>query len=653
MSQEVLDNFTKETGIKIHSEYYKTNEDMLAKLELSPSYYDLITPSDFMIERLIKEQALAPLDLNQIPNSQYLMENLRYPSFDPKGEYSLPYAWGTLGIVYDKSRVKAQDLGSSSILWNNAYSGYIIMCDSIRETIGTALLRLGYDINTQKAEEIEEAGELLKKQRTLVMGYMGDTVKSLMGMGEATLALTWSGSAALAIRQNPNMDYFLPKEGSNYFLDSFVIPKKSKKKELAQKFINYVYQPEVAYKIWQDVGFVTPNQKAYERLPVSLQKDKRWYPDFKDPPLYLLKDLDENTLRLYNKVFKEEESVREKLLTSILLLFLVLLSACNRQMDENTLVLFTWNDYFDPQVIEDFSKEKGVKVHVEYFSTNEELLAKFENNKSYYDLLTPSDHLVDKLIQEDLLTPLDYTHIPNAKTYLMPCLKQVAYDPSRTYSLPYAWGTVGILYDKSKVTQSVDSWQILWDPKYKGQIIMTDSLRDTIGVALKLLGYSLNTADRKALEEAGALLKKQAPLLMGYFGDATEMLMSAGEASLAVMWSGEALNAMRRNPNMNYVIPKEGANLWEDDFVVPRDSRKKELAYEFINYMYRPESAYKNWQFLAYSTPNIKTFEMLPEHERNDKRWYPDLPNTRLETLRALTNKELELYNKVWLELKS
>lgn len=346
--------------------------------------------------------------------------------------------------------------------------------------------------------------------------------------------------------------------------------------------------------------------------------------------------------------------MKKKILNSLLIFFssLILISCGANSNDENVITLFTWNDYIDPQTLKNFTKETGIKVNVEFFSNNEDMLAKLENNPSYFDVITPSDFIVDKLIQEDQLALLNYDNIPNAK-YLIEEIRNPSFDIERQYALPYAWGTVGIIYDTTKVEKPITSWKSLWDPKYKGSIIMTDSIRDTVGVALLAKGYSLNTQNPKELLEAGELLAQQKPLVMGYIGDATENLMATGEATMAVLWSGDAVNAIRKNPNMTYVIPEEGSNLWEDDFIIPKNSSKKELAEAFINYMYKPEVALESWEFIGYSTPNQETLSYLPEEEQNDKRFYPDLPNPKLERMRHIDDKTLETYNEVWLLLKS
>lgn len=337
------------------------------------------------------------------------------------------------------------------------------------------------------------------------------------------------------------------------------------------------------------------------------------------------------------------------LLLTGLLLFLI--TSCSRAIDENTIVLFTWNDYIDPQILRDFTKETGIKVHMENFSTNEDMLAKLELNPDYFDVATPGDFMIDYLIKNDKLAPLNMEEIPNAD-YLIDELKGLPYDPEFKYALPYAWGTVGIIYDTTKVKEPITSFSSLWDEHYTGGIIMPDSIRETIGTVLLYLGYDVNTTNPEEIKEAGEWLKKQSPLVMGYIGDATKTLMGSGEATIAVTWTGDAMVALRENPNMTYIIPEEGAILFVESFVIPKDSHKKEMAEQFINYMYRPEVAYKSWEYIAYSTPNKGTLEMLPIEEQNNKTFYPNLPNPKLQQVMDIQGNTRELYNQIWLSLK-
>lgn len=316
------------------------------------------------------------------------------------------------------------------------------------------------------------------------------------------------------------------------------------------------------------------------------------------------------------------------------------------------LKVYNWGDYIDQSVIGDFEKKYNIDVVYDEFATNEEMYAKIKAGADDYDILVPSDYAIKRMIDEDMLYKLDMSNIPNYK-YIDDRFKNLAYDPTNEHSVPYMWGTVGILYNKTMVKEPVDSWKILWDEKYSKQILMLDSLRDSIGITLKMLGYSLNTKDDKELNEAKELLIKQKPLVLAYVGDEVKDKMIGGEAALAVVWSGDAIYMKRENPDLEYVIPKEGSNIWFDAVVIPKSSQHKKEAALFINYLCETEVAFKNADFIGYATPHIEAKKMLPIDLISDKSAYPedgDLKNS--EVFEDLAG-SLPKYDRIWTEVKS
>ena len=233
-----------------------------------------------------------------------------------------------------------------------------------------------------------------------------------------------------------------------------------------------------------------------------------------------------------------------RFITAVLTLTLImgLFPGCNQSGDsgKKTLKVYNWGDYIDESVIDTFEKEYGIDVIYDTFATNEDMYVKIKSGGSDYDVAFPSDYMIERMIEEDMLEKVNFENIPNMK-YIDDKFKNLAYDPTNEYSVPYMWGTVGIIYNKTMVNEPVDSWDILWDEKYAKQIFMLDSSRDSIGVALKKLGYSLNSRDEKELEEAKNELIKQKPLVLSYMGDDIKDAMVAGQAALAVVWSGDAV----------------------------------------------------------------------------------------------------------------
>jgi len=314
--------------------------------------------------------------------------------------------------------------------------------------------------------------------------------------------------------------------------------------------------------------------------------------------------------------------------------------------------VFNWGDYIDEGVLKEFEKEYGVKVNYSMYATNEDLYVKLKQGGESFDVIFPSDYMIERMVREGMLAKLDKDNIPNLKN-IDKSFFGLDYDPDDEYSVPYMWGTVGIIYNKTMVDDVVDSWDILWEEKYKDQIIMLNSQRDTIAVALLKLGYSMNTRNIDELEEAKAELIKQRPLVWAYQGDEVKDTMVGGEAAFAVVWSGDAVAMIRDNPDLEYVIPKEGTNLWFDDMVIPANAKNKEDAEKFIDFMCRPDIAAKNADYIGYSTPIPEAIDLLPEDMKNSKVAYPsekEIENT--EIFRDPMDIVVE-YDRIWTEVLS
>lgn len=335
----------------------------------------------------------------------------------------------------------------------------------------------------------------------------------------------------------------------------------------------------------------------------------------------------------------------------IIIVFTGLFTGCGGA-GKQTLKVYNWGDYIGEDVIKDFEKKYDVNVIYETFATNEEMYTKLKGGGSDYDVLFPSDYMLERMIKEDILEKIDHSNIPNFK-YIEERFKNLSYDPDNEYSVPYMWGTIGIIYNKTMVKEPVDSWKILWDKKYKKQIFMLDSSRDTIAITLKMLGYSINTRDIDELEETKKALIEQKPLVLSYTGDDVKDSMIAGQAALAVVWSGDAVYMKGENPDLEYVIPKEGGNIWFDAMVIPKTSKNKELAEKFINFICEPEIAFRNTDYIGYSSPHTEAKKMLDPDLLNDRTAYPtdeDLKNCEwMETLSDV----IKEYDRIWTEIKA
>ncbi|MBQ4559892.1 MAG: extracellular solute-binding protein [Tyzzerella sp.] len=331
-------------------------------------------------------------------------------------------------------------------------------------------------------------------------------------------------------------------------------------------------------------------------------------------------------------------------------------SAQNRSSAANKVIVYNWGEYIDPEVLDIFEEETGITVVYEEFETNEGMFPKVQAGAVSYDVVCPSDYMIQRMIENNLLAEINFDNIPNIKNIGPQYLKQSqGFDPENKYSVPYCWGTVGILYNKTLVDDPVDSWSILWDKKYKDQILMQNSVRDAFGIALKYLGYSLNSTDLDELQAAKELLMKQKPLVQAYVVDQVRDKMISGEAALGVIYSGEAIYTQSENPNLEYVIPKEGSNVWIDSWVIPKNAQNKENAETFINFLCRPDIAKKNFDYITYSTPNIPARDLIEDDAiRNSTIAFPDASELeRCETYNYLGTKFDNIYNELWREIKS
>lgn len=328
----------------------------------------------------------------------------------------------------------------------------------------------------------------------------------------------------------------------------------------------------------------------------------------------------------------------------------------SNMMNSEKVVVYNWGEYLDPEVLTMFEEETGIDVVYEEFETNEILYPKISSGAIAYDVICPSDYMIQRMIENNLLAEINFDNIPNVKNIGKDYMEQSRqFDPENKYSVPYCWGTVGILYNKTMVDEPITSWSVLWDEKYKDNILMQDSVRDAFGVTLKYLGYSLNSTDLDELTEARDLLIKQKPLVQAYVIDQVRDKMIGNEAAIGVIYSGEAIYTQMENPDLEYVIPEEGSNIWIDSWVIPKNAENKENAEKFINFLCRPEIALMNFEYITYSTPNIEARKMIEDEEiRNSEIAFPDLSKyDNLETFQYLGTEADQTYGELWNQVKS
>ncbi|CUN91209.1 spermidine/putrescine ABC transporter substrate-binding protein [Clostridium paraputrificum] len=322
----------------------------------------------------------------------------------------------------------------------------------------------------------------------------------------------------------------------------------------------------------------------------------------------------------------------------------------NKSNSNKVINVFNCGDYIDEELITKFEEETGYKVEYSTYDTNEIMYSKIKSGSNKYDLVFPSDYMIEKMINEGMAEKINFDNIPNYK-YIDEKFKNLSYDPNNEYSVPYMWGTIGIIYNPEIVKEEVKSWDILWDKKYDKEIIMFNSVRDTMAIALSKLGYSMNSTNPEEIKQAADILIEQKPIVKAWFVDQVKDAMINDEAALATVWSGDANYIISENPKLEYVVPEEGSNKWFDAMVIPKDAPNKEGAEAFINFLTDPENSLQNVDYIQYYTPNWKTYEMLDDEVKES---YPtDETLDNCEVFKDLDRDSLKIYDDEWIRIGS
>ena len=319
--------------------------------------------------------------------------------------------------------------------------------------------------------------------------------------------------------------------------------------------------------------------------------------------------------------------------------------------DKGVVNVYNWGVYIDESVLDDFTAETGIKVVYDTFESNEAMYGVLKNEGASYDVVIPSDYMISRMIEEDMLEPLNFDNIPNFED-VDPALKNPDYDPENLYSVPYMWGLLGIIYNTSMVEETPTSWDIMFDENYSGQILMFNNSRDAIGIALKQLGYSYNTTDENQIKEAVDLLIQQKPLVQSYVMDDIFEKMQSGSAAIGAYYYGDFLTMQEVNPDLAFCLPEEGTNLYVDAMCIPKNAENKENAEAFINYMCSTQAGLKNCEEIWYSTPLLSVREELDPEVSGDPYAYPDESIlAQCESFKNLPADTLALYDSEWTRL--
>ncbi len=348
--------------------------------------------------------------------------------------------------------------------------------------------------------------------------------------------------------------------------------------------------------------------------------------------------------------------MKKRLIALFCALTCLLLPACSGEGGSggNVVNVYNWGEYIDMSVLDDFEEATGIHVNYQTYDSNEALYGKLAGGATGYDVIIPSDYMIGQMIEEDMLEPLDFDQIPNF-TDVDPALKNPAYDPTNAYSVPYMFGILGIIYNTTLVDENEDmeTWDVLWNEKYDNDILMFDNSRDAVGIALKKLGYSLNTTDKAQLNAALDELMAQKPLIQGYFMDKIFEKMEGANCAIGVYYYGDYLTMNENNPDLAFALPREGTNRYVDAMCVPKGCEHKDNAMAFINYMCSTEAGLKNCEETWYSTPLLSVRDALDPEVLEDPNAYPDetFVAVQCETYACLPAESRALYNDIWVRL--
>ena len=320
----------------------------------------------------------------------------------------------------------------------------------------------------------------------------------------------------------------------------------------------------------------------------------------------------------------------------------------------NVVNVYNWGEYIDESVLKDFEAATGIKVNYQMYDSNETMYSKIAGGGANYDVVIPSDYMVARLIEEDLLAPLNFDNIPNFAD-IDPALKNPAYDPENLYSVPYMWGLMGVIYNTKAVDEAdLGSWDLLWNEKYAGDILMIDNSRDAIGIALKRLGCSYNTTDENQVRQAVDLLVDQWPIVQAYVMDDIFQKLEGANAYIGTYYYGDYLTMYENNPDLGFYIPEEGTNIYVDAMCILKDAPNKENAEAFINYMCSTQAGLKNCEAIWYSSPLLSVREELDPEIADDPYAYPDADiMAKCESYAGLPQNILDLYDSEWIRLKT
>ncbi|HEL2383369.1 TPA: ABC transporter substrate-binding protein [Streptococcus suis] len=328
------------------------------------------------------------------------------------------------------------------------------------------------------------------------------------------------------------------------------------------------------------------------------------------------------------------------------------LEADSTQGTTDKLVIYNWGDYIDPELLEEFTAETGIQVDYQTFDSNESMYTKIKQGGTTYDLTIPSEYMISKMTEENMLIKLDKSKIEGLEN-IDPQFMGLSFDKNNDYSIPYFWGTLGIVYNETMVENPPQEWEDLWSEEYRDNIMLIDGVREVMGFGLQSLGHSLNSKNPAEIEKAAEHLYNLTPNVKAIVADEIKGYMIQDAAAIAVSFSGEASEMLDGNENLRYVVPSKGSNLWFDNMVIPKTAKNLDGAYAFMSFMLRPENALRNAEYVGYSTPIPAAKAMLDEETQNDESFYPSEETMKkMEVYDNLGQEMLGMYNDLYLQFK-
>jgi spermidine/putrescine transport system substrate-binding protein len=330
--------------------------------------------------------------------------------------------------------------------------------------------------------------------------------------------------------------------------------------------------------------------------------------------------------------------------------------AVGKPGNKDELFVYTWSQYTDDTLLEEFTSQNGIRVIADIFNSNETMLATFQAGKgSIYSVVYPSDYKVSEMIEKGLLSPLNPNQVEGLDN-LLPQFQNSPHDPGNKYSVPLSWGTTGFIYNSEKLNPPPDDWDYLWQnqAKLSRRITLLDDVREVMGAVLRSLGYSYNSTKPNEIKQAYEKLTKLKPAIASFTTDAWRDQMVAGDLLIAMGYSADAMGVINENPQLKYVIPKSGSSLWSDTMAIPKTAPNFDAAYAWVNFMLQPSVAAQITQRLFFATPNQAAYDQLPAPLRNNETLFPaDATLSNCERIKPLDANVTELYDRYWTKLTS